>query len=65
MSVLDEECHRKHILYIFVFVHNAYATLRIISTMSWQNKITVKMFLYFGGRLKLMLSMNNFDIFIL
>ena len=28
-------------------------------------KIIVKMFLYFGGRLKLMLSMKNFDIFIL
>jgi hypothetical protein len=47
------------------FVHNAYATIRIISTMSWQNKITVKLFLYFGDRLKLMLSMKNFDIFIL
>jgi hypothetical protein len=48
-----------------VFVHNGYATIRIISTMSWQNKITVKMCLYFGGILKLMLSMKNVDIFIL
>ena len=62
MSVLDEECQRNALNYISASLSTM---IRIIATMSWQNKITVEMFLYFGGRLKLMLSMKNFDIFIL
>ena len=66
MSVLDEECHRNALNYISASLSTMYMQrLELFQLCQWKNKITVKMFLYFGGRLKLMLSMKNVDILIL
>ena len=63
MSVLDDECHRNALNYISASL----STMPILRFELFQlcRGNTVKMFLYFGGRLKLMLSMKNVDIFIL
>ena len=63
MSVPDDECHGNALNYISAS----------LSTMPMQrfelfqlcHGKTVKMFLYFGGRLNLMLSVQHFDIVIL
>ena len=63
MSVLDDECHRNAINYISASL-STMPMLRFELFQLCHGK-TVKMFLYFGGRLKLMLSIQNFDIVIL
>ena len=63
MSVLDDECHRNALNYISAYL----STMHMLRFELFQlcHGKTVKMILYFGGRLKLMLSMKIFDIFIL
>jgi len=63
MSVLDDECHRNALNYISASLYSM-PMLRFELFQLCHGK-TVKMFLYFGGKLKLMLSMKHFDIFIL
>ena len=63
MSVLDEECHRNALNYISASL-NTMPMLRFELFQLCHGKIKSQ-FLYFGGRLKLMLSMKNVDIFIL
>jgi hypothetical protein len=63
MSVPDDECHGNALNYISASL-STMPMLRFELFQLCHGK-TVKMFLYFGGRLKLMFSMKNVDIFIL